>query len=71
MTTKITGSLGKPRRSIRGSTKRSPKHLKKPELKWMDRFLRSLQDVAPVESIPAQYLPMLRHSTKGLTRNLH
>jgi hypothetical protein len=54
-----------------GSAKRIPKHLKKPELRWMDRFLRSLHQVAPVESIPAIYLQMLRNSTKGIPRTLH
>lgn len=52
------GSKRKP--SQHNKRRFSKNYLESPELRWMDRFLRSFKKVAPADWIPAQYHPALR-----------
>ena len=52
----------------RSSTKRKPRRkspLASPELRWMDRFLKSFQEVADEQWIPAHYVHAIQREWKA------
>jgi len=56
-----------------GKTRRSTKkgYLKRPELGFVDRLLKSFKQVAPDDWIPSQYLALIQERRKQNRKQLH
>ncbi|MFO1463954.1 MAG: hypothetical protein U1F66_09240 [bacterium] len=67
VTRKAPRGIPQPRKSRRIQ---KPGYLKRPELGFVDRLLRSFHQVAPEEWIPSQYQNLLK-SKRGRTKTLH